>query len=383
MNSPELPLKVVHVTFGLDVGGLEKMLLDFARVNDPRKVSPVFVSLGDGGVVADEIRATGYPVVCLHRPTGFRPGLVGQLRRVLLNTRADVVHTHDARALLYGAPAARISGVRRVIHTQHGQGLGMSPRQQWMFASASRLVSRFVCVSDDAAAVARDYGVPADKTTTIHNGVNLDRFPSDPPTDDPLLADRPIVTIARLSPEKGVTTLLKAISIAADDEPNLRALIAGEGPCRKELEAETRRLRIDDRVEFLGHVRDIPGLLSGARLFVLPSDSEGVSLTLLEAMAARIAVVATSVGGTPEVVSDDETGVLVPPADPAAMSAAIVGLLRDGMRRERLAEAGRALVERQYDVRAVIDRYAELYERDLTPRAATRRDAPVAERAGL
>ena len=354
-------LRVAHVTFGLDVGGLEKLLVEFAAHADPNRQRLTFVSLGDNGPVGEEIRGLGWPVVCLHRPAGVRPSLFFELRRVLQNIRADVVHTHDARALVYGAPAAWLTGVPRRVHTQHGQCLGLTPRQRWMFRRASRLVDRFVCVSDDTRLVAESLGVDRGKTSVVLNGVNTSRFRRPPEEADQELIDRPLVCVSRLSPEKGVSTLLKAVSIAVDEAPTLSVEIAGDGPCREALEREAHQLRIDDRVTFLGRVRDVPSLLRRAKLFVLPSDSEGVSLTLLEAMSTGVPVVATRVGGTPEVLAGEDAGLLVPPQDPQAMASAIALLWRDRLERLRLAEAGRRRVVEAFDVRRMVEAYEGVY----------------------
>jgi glycosyltransferase involved in cell wall biosynthesis len=167
--------------------------------------------------------------------------------------------------------------------------------------------------------------------------------------------------VARLSPEKDIESLLKATALAAREDADLRLEVAGDGPCMAELRRAAAGFGIDGRVRFLGEVRDVPALLARAGLFVLPSRTEGVSLTLLEAMASGLAVVATRVGGTPEVVAHGETGLLVPPGDPAALAAAVLRLRRDAFERERMGRAGRLRVERRFDVRRMTAAYERLY----------------------
>jgi glycosyltransferase involved in cell wall biosynthesis len=372
-------MRIVHVAFGLDVGGLEKLLLEFAAHADPERMRLLFVSLGCNGAVGEELRRMGWPVVCLYRQDGFQPVIVAQLARIFRGARADVVHTHDARALIYGGPAARLAHVRKVVHTQHGQGLGMSRRQVWLMKMAAMATSKFVCVSRDAARIASDnFGVPPHKLCTIYNGIDIERYMADESTGCGPDSEGPIVAVARLSPEKGIGTLLDAVAMARESAPDIRLEIAGDGPCLHALQEQCDDLGLSDCTDFLGHVDDVPSLLHRARLFVLPSESEGIALTLLEAMAAGVAVIATRVGGSPEVVVDDHTGVLVPPRDAPTMADAISRLWMDFEERERLAAAGRWRVRELFDVERMVQDYSDIYC-DKTPR--TLRDDPTSEGA--
>ena len=149
------------------------------------------------------------------------------------------------------------------------------------------------------------------KNQTILDGIDVERFAFSGPSPA-----GPIVAVARLSPEKDLGNLIRAVAIAGSQNPDLKVEVAGDGPCRAELERLVVELGLQHRVLFLGEVHDVPSLLARGSLFVLPSRSEGISLTLLEAMACGLPVVATRVGGTPEVVLDGESGLLVPPGNP-------------------------------------------------------------------
>jgi sugar transferase (PEP-CTERM/EpsH1 system associated) len=349
-------IRVVHVTFGLDVGGLEKLLVEFARAADRDAFALHFVSLGHRGAVADEIEAAGWPVTALGVPTGLRPGLALRLARLLRRLRADVVHTHDDRPHLYGTLAARLAGVRRVIHTRHGQGIHQSRRQAALVNLAAGRVHRFVCVSHDSARLAVRQGVPARKVTVVWNGIDLGRFaPAGPRPGGPA------VIVARLSPEKDHATLLRAAARVVRTDPSFRLEVAGDGPCREDLHRLAGELGLAGCVRFLGAVRDVPALLARAGLFVLSSVSEGVSLTLLEAMAAGLPVVATRVGGNPEVVADGTTGLLVPATDADALAGALRVLWRDPETARSLGAAGRLRAEHHFDVRAMVAAYERLY----------------------
>ncbi len=350
-------LRVAHVTLGLDMGGQEKLLVEFARCADRRRFDLHFVSLGGRGVLADDLESHDWPVTALNEPSGFRPGLVLRLSRLFRRHQIDIVHTHDERPHIYSAFAARLAGVRRLIHTRHhGMADRLTPRQTGLVRMASRLTSRFVCVSADSARQAIDRGVSPRIVRTLHNGIDLTRF------DPPEARDGgPVVAVARLSPEKDITTLLRAAALAVAEDSSFRLEIAGDGPCIADLRRTTADLGLDGCVDFHGQVRDVPALLARAGLFVLSSLTEGVSLTLLEAMACGLAIVATRVGGNPEVVAEGETGLLVPPGDPAALAQAMLRLRRDDGERNRMEQAGRRRVERCFDVRRMTAAYEALY----------------------
>jgi glycosyltransferase involved in cell wall biosynthesis len=284
--------------------------------------------------------------------------LIWRLARLFRRERIDIVHTHDDKPLVYGMPAAWRAGVRRRIHTHHhGHVASVTRRQDRLVAWVARLCQHFVCVSEDSARHLIATGVPANRVIVQHNGIDLSRFPYQGPR-----LDGPVVTVARLSPEKDIASLLRAARLAANQMPALRFEIAGEGPCREELLQLSQELRLSPHVRFLGEVREVPALLARARLFTLPSQAEGISLTILEAMARGLPVVATQVGGNSEVVVPEQTGLLVPPRDPAALAEAIIRLWRDPEEGRCLGQAGRQRVEDHFDVRQMIAGYEALYE---------------------
>jgi glycosyltransferase involved in cell wall biosynthesis len=372
---PGRRLRIAHVTLGLDMGGQEKLLVEFAQHVDRKCFALEFLSLGSRGTLAEEIEAHSWPVTALNEPTGLRPGLVLRLARFLRRRKIDVVHTHDVRPLIYGAVAARLARVPSVVHTRHGQDSRITPRQRALVRFAARLTDRFVCVSEDSARLTIEQGVAAAKVRAIINGIDVEQFAYTGPQPR-----GPVVTIARLSPEKDIANLIRTAAIVAGAEPGFRLEIAGDGPCRVDLEALIDGLGLKDRVRLLGQVRDVRSLLGRASLFVLPSVSEGVSLTLLEAMARGLAVVATRVGGNPEVVVDGDTGQLVPARNPDALADAMLALLRDPERSRRMGLAGRRRVEQVFDVRRMVADYEELYRELAGRRLSAGRESNFHER---
>jgi glycosyltransferase involved in cell wall biosynthesis len=355
--------RVAHVVGQLAVGGMEKLLAEIARHADPARFDLRFVSLGGRGPVAEEIEACGWPVTTLDKRGGVRPGVVAWLARLFAGWSPDVVHTHNTPALLYAAPAARLARVGAVIHTRHGRDCRSGRRQRLAFRLATLLADRVVCVSDDSLRLSAAEGVAGKRLRRIWNGIDLDRFAYRGPA-----AGGPVVMVARLSPEKNAACLLKAARLVANEFPAFRLEVAGDGRCLPDLRRQAAETGLGETVRFLGEVRDVPAVLARAAAFVLPSLSEGVSLTLLEAMARGLPVVATAVGGTPEVVADGETGFLVPSDDPAALAARLLDLVRDPALGRRMGLAGRRRVEADFGVRGMLDRYEGIYREVLARR---------------
>jgi glycosyltransferase involved in cell wall biosynthesis len=229
-----------------------------------------------------------------------------------------------------------------------------------------------VAVSDDIArGLLEGAWAPAERLHTVLNGVDLqhfrpsrDRGASRAPLGLPLTV--PVIgTVARLSPEKDQFTLLQAFARVRQALPEARLVIVGDGPLRPDLTAQSQELGVAEHTLFLGERSDVAALFGAMDVFCLPSRTEGTSLTLLEAMASGLPVVATAVGGTPEVVEADRSGFLVPPAEPQALADALVRVLKHPDLADRMGAAGRGIVAARYSLRAMVEQYSELYERML------------------
>jgi len=349
-------LLIAHVTAQLEMGGMEKLLVEFARHTDRHAFDLHFVCLGPRGKLADDIEAQGWKVTSLNQSPGLRLGLVFKLTRLFRRLGVDVVHTHNTKSFLYACPAARLARVGKVIHTRHGQRYGASRRETMVFRWLSRMADGVVCVSHDSANLSVVEGILPDKIQAIWNGIDSNRFHYTGPR-----TDGPVVMVSRLRPEKDIETLLRAASLVVREYPSFRLEIAGDGLLLGDLRCLAEKLGLEGKVRFLGEVQDIPALLAQASLFVLPSLTEGLSLTLLEAMARGLPVVATRVGGNPEVVVDGTTGLLVKAADAEELAAAMLRLLRTPEEGHRMGLAGRKRIEEYFDVRRMIADYQNLY----------------------
>lgn len=358
------PVRVAHLSLTLATGGLERLLTDFARLHNQDQYELEFIAVHQLGRFAEEIRQAGCPVRQLQSTGRF--SRLNELRSVLRQRRIQILHTHNTWPHLYGTLTARLAGVPVVVNTRHGQRLGHGWRSRLPYRLASQFTDRIVAVSDDAARLCcQADGIPSRRVQRIWNGIDTDKFamPERSRAAETGTASRPIraISVARLSPEKDFPTLLRAVALAREQVPELTLQIAGNGPQMGELEALRRELQLEASVELLGDCSNVPQLLAGADLFVSSSLSEGISLTLLEAMAVGLPIVATAVGGNPEIVVEEETGRLVPSASPERLAEALQEMCRQRDRWAVMGRAGRQRVEQHFDVRRMVSDYEDLY----------------------
>ncbi|HXG05046.1 MAG TPA: glycosyltransferase, partial [Candidatus Binatia bacterium] len=299
-------LHIVHVVNSLGVGGTENGVVNLVNGLADRFRHTV-VTLTPTITLAARLPA-GTPVHTLDKRPGVDPRTIGRLAALLRRLRPDIVHSRNW-ATFGAVVAARLAGVRTVVHGEHGRDAGdpdgLHPRRRWRRRLAP-LVSRFVTVSDDLRRwLVEHVGVPTAKVTRIYNGVDTSRFfPADTPWGRPFGLDlhEPVVgTVGRLDPVKDHAGLIQAFGRLAGDHPGARLLIVGDGPCRRELETLAASLT-PGRVTFAGERGDVPELLRLMDVFALASLGEGISNTILEAMATGLPVVTTRVGGNPELV---------------------------------------------------------------------------------
>ncbi|HEY6962939.1 MAG TPA: glycosyltransferase [Gaiellaceae bacterium] len=324
-----------------------------------REYDVTVAAYGDGPLVAAarEAGATYVPLRHVRRAIGPRD-LVGLLELVALirRVRPVVVHVNSSKAGVLGRLAAAIARVPVVVFTVHGWAFKATVGvQSWVYLWADRLMNRFttvtICVSrTELAAGIRARTCSQARTVVIRNGVDatavpLARLDGDPPV---------VISVGRLKQPKAFVTLARAL--ARLERGTFRAVVVGDGPDRTLVEEAAA-----GAVEFLGDRRDVPELLAQADVFVLSSTSEGLPMSVLEAMAAGLPIVASCVGGLPELVAD--AGILVPPEDVDALTAALESLLASPERRAALGAAARRRVVDQFSLDEALRRHLELYAR--------------------
>ncbi|MFN0054086.1 MAG: glycosyltransferase [Planctomycetales bacterium] len=355
-------IKVVHLVLSLNIGGLEKVVYDLVRFTDTGRFDIEVLCLDSVGALGPAFEQLGVRVEGMQVRGRGLWGAIRAMASRLRQMRPDVLHTHNQAPHAIGAPAAWWAGVKAVVHTRHGRHTTSGWKQRLSQRIADKLTQRVVAVSGDAARISLDGDrIPQDKVEVIHNGIDLQRFSA---------PDRTFTTtcyqaihVARLNdPIKDQQSLLRAARLVADADPSFTLAIVGDGPDRGLLEALCDELSLRSHVTFLGDRHDVPELLGQARMFVLSSITEGLSISLLEAMACGLAVVATDVGGNAEVIQAGETGFLTPPRSPERLAAEILKLLRDPQLCLRMGRAGRRRVEEHFDLRAVAARYEQIYQ---------------------
>lgn len=356
---------IAYLVQGMATGGLERVVLYLARDMVVRGHRVTICCYDGRGEMAAEAEASGAAVSVLPRKPGLDLGYIGRLADWLRPRGVDVLHMHNETALFYGTMAGRRAGVPVLIYTEHD---GVFPRR-WIVRRVNRWLvrrlTRAVAVSEAVKRLwCREDGIRADRVVVVPNGVpdHPEVWAASARRDGGAEGGVRLGAVGRLSGEKGLDVLLDAFARVAEPAPDARLVLVGDGPERGALEARARDLSIADRVEFLGQRSDVPTLMAGLDLYVLPSRTEGLPMALLEAMAARLPIVATRVGGIPEAVTDGQSALLVSPEDPAALAEAMMRVLRETGLAERLRSAARAAFEDRYELSRMVDRYEALMD---------------------
>jgi glycosyltransferase involved in cell wall biosynthesis len=313
------------------------------------------------------------------------PSLPFRLAWELWRRRIELVHTHSWGTLLEGVVAAKLARTPVIIHGEHGI-LETRPRnvrlQRTIWAKTHQLTAVASPLADDMANLTR---TPRDQIRVIPNGVDTDRFFPRPELRSVARqslglsqSDVLIGMVARLVPVKNHRGVLEAIEALVKAGMPISLALAGDGPLRSELQRLADDLGLTQRVHFLGNVGNIEHFFNSLDLFILNSHSEGMSNTLMEAMASGLAVIATAVGPNPDLVVEGETGLVVPPNAQAALARAISELVADKSLRERMGRQGRVRVERFCGIDKMVQDYSDLYEelcRKFVPAARSAEDA--------
>lgn len=362
---------ILHLITELSAGGAQTALLRLLTGLDRSRFSPAVACLYNGdGAAAQHIRALGVPVTDLGMTAKWRWDALGRLYGLLRRERPAILHTWMFHANFPGRVVGRLAQVPIVVTSRRNTNVGGMLREllnRW----TARLDDKVIAVCEMARQLEIERArVPPDKVVTIYNGVDTGQFAA---PDAPAVARSrmalgipagvPLVgAVGRLHRQKGFADLITALAQVREHFPAVRLLLVGDGELRGDLEARAQSLGLSRVVRFAGPRTDVPAILAGLDLFVLPSLWEGLPNVVLEAMAAGLPVVATAVGGTPEVVVDGISGLLVPPRDPAALAEALVLLLRDSGLRRKMAQAGRERVEQCFSVEQMVRKTEDLYE---------------------
>ncbi len=360
------PIHIQHVLLSLQPGGLENGVVNVVNGLDPSRFRSSICCLKQAGEFANRIQQEHVQIHEMGLTGGNDCVLPLKLARLFRRTRTDIVHTRNPEAFFYGLLGARLAGVRAVIHSEHGRTFPDKLHRMFLQRLFIRFTDRVFAVSEQLKRdLATHVGLPASRIDVIYNGVNPDKFRG---------ADRSAIRrelgvhdneiiigcVGRLAPVKNYGLLLQAVPGLLTSH-DVTVMFVGEGTERPILEALTESLQIRQRVRFLGHRDDLRDLLAAMDVFVLPSHSEGMSNTLLEAMAAGVPVVASAVGGNTEIVRDQQDGLIFPAGDIEQLHTRLALLCNNSPYRQHLGQSGYARVVRAFSIQAMIARYEELY----------------------
>ncbi len=363
-------IRVMQIVLSLHTGGLERVVIDLVQ-SAGADFEMIVCCLEETGAWANEVPR----VIALGKKPGIDWSLFCKIRRLALQENVRVIHTHNATAHFYGAIGAKLAGAR-VLHTEHGVNIG----REAQYARLNRIAAPFTDISVSVSKWRDDVPV-------VPNGIHVERFAQSGTGFSPVsgLAKlngrdarstplRRVGSVGRLVQEKNYPLLIRAVA----GIPGAELILVGDGPLRSELEQQVKRTSRPfsaagqspatgetpvPLVQFLGVRSDIPELLASLDVFALSSSTEGMSIALLEAMAAGCPIVVTAVGGNTELIQHEVTGLVVPPDDEPALRAAIRRLLDDRALAARLGAAAQTRAREKYGVASMTQRYEELWRR--------------------
>lgn len=373
------PPLVAHIIYSLDTGGMENGLVNILNRCPVDRYRHVIICLSTAEDFATRVTVPGIEVIELKKKPGHDLGMYMRLWSLLRRLKPAIIHSRNLAALecqvvgLLSVPRAKR------VHGEHGRDFndldGSNKKYRALRKVLQPVISRYITVSQDLANWLQDsLKIRATKITQIYNGVDCNRFTGATPAAE--LQGCPanfeaqgnliIGTVGRLAAVKNQQLLIDSIAHLLSQQPDLRGalrcMLVGEGPERDALERRIAKHELEDIVWLVGDSDNVPALLSAMHIFVLPSLNEGISNTILEAMASSLAVVATDVGGTPELISPGVSGVLVPSNDVAALAQALAVLLAHPQRIKEIGNASRQYVESHFDWAVTVTAYLKVYD---------------------
>ncbi|MCG3121278.1 MAG: D-inositol-3-phosphate glycosyltransferase [bacterium] len=373
-------LRVLQVVDGFRMGGAENKLVELIAHLDKKNFEVMLANVGPLGALAEKFNQLGVETFHFPRRFAFDPVPVWRLAKLMRQRQIDVVQTTLLWADIVGPVAATLAKVPVVLSwetvSHEGNPFHNNLQRRIGYQWAMKWVDVIVPVSDEIRrSLIRRRHIPEDKIRVIHYGVDLQKFRSNGEAavsakraEIGVAADTILLgVVARLEPPKGHRYLLEALPEVVKKYPQVHVILIGDGALRRELEAQAQQLAISAHVTFLGARHDVNDLLNAIDLFVLPSISEGLPNVLLEAMACRKPVIASDVGGIPEVVQHGENGYLVAPGDAAALRETLLRSLAERTHWQRFAQRARHTVETSFSLEYQMARfestYAEFYAR--------------------
>lgn len=359
-------IAVLYVNYSMEMGGIETLIYELTQNINRQIYKPEVLVLFKGGVLEKSLIDKGIPFHCIEKGKGFRWFVVARLSRIIDERRIKIIHTNNYDTWLYGVLAAKKNGKVMHVHTQHSNLV--SKKKKYVESLLGRFTNEVVAVSAYVKDSLKEYWSKRKPIHVIHNGIDVHRFCPNTNirsktrneygiSDDIFL----LGIVARLVPVKDHKTLFKAFSLLSSKINNISLFVIGDGVLRSELEEESANMGLKNKITFLGERQDIYAILPAIDSFVLSSVSEGLSVTLLEAMSTGLPIVATNVGGNTEIVEDGYNGFLVPSKNHEALSKAIEKLYLNRDLHKQMATNARKKAIDHFSLDKWIDSYERLY----------------------
>ena len=362
-------IRIVHIIHDMEVGGAQRQVLNLFRAVDRSRFDMRLVCLGRKGAFGEALEAEGFLVEALGKSARADLPMLGRLAGLLRAWRPDIVHCTIYTANLWGRVAAMLARVPvRIAHEQSTVSLERWHRR-WVDNLLSLWTHRVLVVSEDLRrrVIAEEHLVPR-RVEVLHNAIDVAAIrdaATQPAPDLPGEAGFRVGVVGRIEPRKDHLTLVRAAALVRERVPRATFLLAGDGPDRGVIESEIARLGLQDGFILLGERSDVPRLLHAFDVYALSSVTEGLSLSILEAMAAGLPVVATRVGGNPELLDEGRAGRLAPPGDADALADTLTDMLQNREEARRLGEGARVRAQ-GFDIRAIARQLEAIYECSLT-----------------
>ncbi len=367
-------MRILQIVNGFAIGGAETKLLDLIRRLDRKKYEIFVVSVGQGGPLQSDFEKAADDLVVFEKKSAFDFSLIFKVAHYIRKNKIDLVQTTLLYADLIGPVAAKLAGAKHVISWEtvsHGTNdpLRTKLRHRFGYRLSMKMVSKIVAVSEETkTSIIANRKINPRKVEVIYYGVDTDLFNRSENGNHikrEVLGIQEneivILTVARIEEVKGHQFLIEAAKDIVKDFPRVKFFFVGDGVLREELEKRVQALALFAHFYFLGFRKDVGDLLKTADIFVLPSLSEGLPNVLLEAMASSKPVVATNVGGIPEIIVHGKTGYLVPPKNPRLLGKAIRKLLENPDDRKKIGEAGRNIVTHKFSLDRMVRNFDQLY----------------------
>jgi glycosyltransferase involved in cell wall biosynthesis len=369
-------IHVMQVTFGMGIGGMERVIMDLCRYVDPDRYRFSIVCISVRGLLADQMQAEGVPIIYCEKQSRLRKYLRSlDLAGIFRRSDVDIIHTHHTPAFVHSTIGAHLAGRPIIINTDHCKNYNTEKKHwMWLERGASWLIDEIVAVSNHTRDELIQYEkIAPEKISVIYNGINIKKTRTtsagDIRKEFGIDNAQPIVgTVARLEDQKGLDLLLDSVPYVIAQLPTVKFLIVGGGKKEQELKSQAHRLGIEKNVIFTGWRSDAVDLLEAFDIFVSTSNFEGMPMVLLEAMALSKPVVATAVGGIPEVVEDGHTGNIIAERNPELVANTLTRLLSDTPLRERMGQAAHQSYNEKFSAEKMASNYEKLYRKFLVKR---------------